>query len=233
MRWNEPREYERITPMRCPWEVVYDFQAARIAGRSLCLSTATHIGLRLGQLMLDAFSETPQQQEAALGILTDILDRNPDNAPVLYRLGYYWWRTQGDNDRGETYLRRCVAAVPTDSYCNYELGRTLWNLGTQLDEARQAFERAIDVGSLNPYHYWWAGRATMQTSGDCAAAMRYFQPGYQILQDELAVGSIVFASTEQLEALVSDYQAEMVPCMGGQAFPTPESTVEPTIPPDA
>ena len=58
--------------------------------------------------------------------------------------------------------------------------------------------------------------------------MRYFQPGYQILQDELAAGSVFFASTEQLEALVSDYQAEMVICTGGAAFPTLESTVEPT-----
>ena len=73
----------------------------------------------------------------------------------------------------------------------------------------------------------------MEISGDCAAAMRYFQPGYQILQDELAVGSVIFASIEQLEALVSDYQEQMTPCRGGQAFPTPESSVEPAIPPDA
>jgi tetratricopeptide (TPR) repeat protein len=216
------------------WEVNYDFGAARIElEEAYALSNgATHIGLRLGQLMLDAFSETGEQQAAALGILTDILDRNPDNAPVLFRLGYYWWRTQGDNERGETYLRRCVAAVPTDQNCNYELGRTLYNIG-QLDEARQAFERAIDVGSINPYHYWWTGRIQMETSGDCASAMRYFQPGYQILQDELAVGSVFFATTEQLEALVSDYQEQMTPCMGGQAFPTPESTVEPTPVSDA
>jgi tetratricopeptide (TPR) repeat protein len=216
------------------WQVAFDFGAARVAlEEAYALSNgAAHVGLRLAELMLFAFGDDPAVQETALGILTDILDRNPDNASVLYRLGYYWWRTQGDNERGETYLRRCVAAVPTDQNCNYELGRTLWIIG-QLDEARQAFERAIDVGSINPYYYWWAGRAQMQTSGDCAAAMRYFQPGYQILQDELAVGSAFFATIEALEALVSDYQEQMTPCMGGQAFPTPESTAEPTIPPDA
>jgi tetratricopeptide (TPR) repeat protein len=216
------------------WEVAYEFQAARIAlEEAYTLSNgAAHVGLRLSELMLFAFSDDPAVQESALGILTDILDRNPDNASILFRLGVYWWRTQGDNERGETYLRRCVAAVPTNQNCNFELGRTLYNL-SQIDEARQAFERAINVGSVNPYHYWWAGRLQMETSGDCAAAMRYFQPGYQILQDELAVGSVFFASTEALEALVSDYQEQMTPCMGGQAFPTPESTVEPVVPPDA
>lgn len=215
------------------WEVAFDFGAARIAlEEAYELSNgAAHVGLRLAELMLFAFGDDPAVRESALGILTDILDRNPDNASILFRLGYYWWRTQGDNERGETYLRRCVAAVPTNQNCNYELGRTLYNL-EQLDEGRQAFERAIEVGSVNPYHYWWAGRSQRDTSGDCAAAMRYFQPGYQILQDELAVGSTFFAPIEALEALVSDYQAQMTPCMGGQAFPTPESTVEP-LPPDA
>lgn len=216
------------------WEVAYEFQAARIAlEEAYELSNgATHVGLRLAELMLFAFGDDPAVQESALNILTDILDRNPDNASILFRLGYYWWRTQGDNERGETYLRRCVAAVPTHQNCNYELGRTLWNLG-QLDEARQAFGRAISVGSLNPYHYWWAGRSVMDTSADCAAAMNFFQPGYKILQDEPAVGSAFFASTELLEALVSDYQDQMARCIGSAAFPTPESTVEPTIPPDA
>lgn len=216
------------------WEVAYEFQSARVAlEEAYELSNgAAHVGLRLSELMLAAFGDDPAVRESALNILTDILDRNPDNASILFRLGVYWWRTQGDNERGETYLRRCVAAVPTHQNCNYELGRTLWNLG-QLDEGRQAFGRAINVGSLNPYHYWWAGRSVMDTSADCAAAMRFFQPGYQVLQDELAVGSVYFASTEQLEALVSDYQDQMARCIGSAAFPTPESTVEPVIPPDA
>lgn len=217
------------------WDVAYDFAAARIElEEAYTLSNgATHIGLRLGELLLSpTFNVSPEAEAAALGILTDILDRNPENAAVLYRLGVYAWRTQGDSERGETYLRRCVAAVPTNQYCNYELGRTLYNI-QQLDEARQAFARAIEVGSLNPYHYWWAGRSQMESSGDCTAAMRYFQPGYQILQDELAVGSIIFGASEQLEALIADYQEQMAPCMGGASFPNQAPTVEPTPVSDA
>lgn len=189
---------------------------------------AAHVGLNLGRLLMQNLGSDPANVTAAQALLNDILDRNPDNAPILYELGSYMWRQQGDTERGESYLRRCVAAVPSYIPCQYELGRVLNALG-MTDEARQAFERTIALGSTNPYHYYWAGSSQITATGDCGAAMRYLQPGYQIVQDEIALGFTIYAfDISAIEALRGDYQQLMSPCMGGQAFPTdvPESTPE-------
>lgn len=213
------------------WTVNFDFAAARIElEEAYALSNgAAHVGLNLGRLLLNAFNDSPEQEAQALSILTDILDRNPDNASILYTLGVYAWRTQGDQEKAETFLRRCVSAVPTDIFCNYELGRVLTNLGLT-DEARQAFERAIEMGSTNPYHYYWAGSAQISSQGNCGAALRYFQPGYQIIQADLAAGTSIYNSIEAITTLKSDYETAMSPCMGGASFDLDQ---EPTPEPDA
>ncbi|MBK9124121.1 MAG: tetratricopeptide repeat protein [Chloroflexi bacterium] len=207
------------------WEVNFDFITARneLQDAYDLSNGAAHVGLNLARLILFTPGQSDSETQAALALLQDILDRNPDSAPILYQMGTYSWRTLGDSDAGEAYLRRCVSAVPEDIFCNYELGRALNNLG-KTDEARQAFERAIEAGSTNPYHYWWAGTTQLSGLGNCGSALRYFQPGYQILQAELAAGSTTYNSIENLEVLVSDYETAMAPCVGGSfgATPTPD-----------
>lgn len=201
------------------WEVTYDFVAAReeLQNAYDLSRGAAHIGLSLARLQVAAF----QDLTSATALLKDILDRNPDNAPVLYQLGVWSWRNDGNSEQAETYLRRCVTAVPDDIFCNYELGRVLVNLG-QVEDARRAFERVVELGSTNPYHYFWAGQIQIQANANCGAAMRYWQQGAQITRLEIDSGSTTYNSIEALQSLLADYQDVMTPCGGGPLIaPTP------------
>jgi len=206
------------------WEVDYDFAAAREELQNaydLSLGAA-HIGLSLARLQVAAF----QDLTTATALLKDILDRNPDNAPILFQLGAWAWRNNGNSEEAETYLRRCATAVPDNVLCQYELGRVLVNLG-QVEDARIAFEQVIELGSTSPYHYFWAGQIQIQANANCGAAMRYWQQGVQILQLEIESGSTEYNTIENLQILLIDYQDVMMPC-GGAALVTPEVTAEPT-----
>lgn len=204
------------------WEVNFDFVSAREALQNAydLSGGAAHIGLNLARLQVTAFQDLP----AGIALLRDILDRNPDNAPILYQLGVWAWRNNGNSEEAETFLRRCTTANPEDIFCHYELGRVLVNLD-RVDEARQAFERTISLGSTNPYHYFWAGQAVIQASADCAAAMRYWQQGAQTTRTEIQTGSQQYNSTANLETLLADYQAVMTPCGAAPLItPTPDGT---------
>jgi tetratricopeptide (TPR) repeat protein len=221
----DPESYEAIyVSGMYEWEVNFDFLAARNALEDAydLSDGAAHVGLNLARLLLSAFEDI----DGGTAILRDVLERNPDNAAVLYQLGTFAWRRLGDSEQAETYLRRCVAAVPDDLFCQYELGRVLNNLGN-VEEARSAFARVIDLGSTNPYHYWWAGQLEITTTANCGAAMRFFQPGYQVLQGELASGSTLYNSTEALETLLGDYESAMSPCVSGLPPPVEDPTAEP------
>lgn len=209
------------------WEVAYDFEAAReeLQNAYDLSRGAAHVGLSLARLQVAAF----QDLESATALLKDILDRNPDNAPILFQLGRWAWRNNGNSEEAETYLRRCATAVPDDIFCHYELGRVLVNLG-QVADAKIAFERVIELGTSDPYHYYWAGQIQIQADANCGAAMRYWQQGVPILRLEIESGSTTYNTTENLQTLLSDYQAVMAPC-GGAPLVTPEATTEPT--PDA
>ncbi|MCU0462953.1 MAG: tetratricopeptide repeat protein [Anaerolineae bacterium] len=180
---------------------------------------AAHIGLNLARLQQIAF----QDLEGATAILEDILNRNPDNAAVLFQLGFWAWRNNGNSEQAETYLRRCTTAAPDNVPCHYELGRVLYNLN-QTEDARRAFERVIELGSTDPYHFYWAGQVQIQASADCPAAMRFWQQGMPILQNLISTGSNLYTSA-MLEELLSNYQTVMAPC-GGAPVPLPTATPE-------
>lgn len=201
--------------------VVFDFPAAReeLQNAYDLSGGAAHIGLNLARLQQGAFNDL----EGAIAILEDILNRNPDNAAVLYQLGEWAWRNNGNSEQAETYLRRCTTASPDNVPCHYELGRVLYNLN-QTEDARRAFERTIELGSTDPYHFYWAGQVQIQASADCPAAMRYWQQGMPILQNLISVGSPVY-STAMLQELLSNYQTVMAPC-GGAPIPLPTATPE-------
>jgi tetratricopeptide (TPR) repeat protein len=207
------------------WDSTYNFAAAREAMQNAydLSGGAAHIGLNLARLQATVFQDLP----GATALLKDILNRNPDNGPILYQLGVWEWRNNGNSQAAEPYLRRCVTATPDDLFCQYELGRVLVNLG-QVAEARPAFERVIELGSTNPYHYFWAGQAQIQTSADCGAAMRYWIPGLQTARAEVQAGSTRYNSVAALEQLISDFGDVMAQCGGAPGVPleTPTPTEE-------
>ncbi len=209
------------------WDSAYDFPSAReeLQNAYDLSGGAAHIGLNLARLQVAAF----QDLDSATALLKDILDRNPDNAAILYQLGVWAWRNNGNSEEAETYLRRCATAVPDDIFCQYELGRVLVNLG-QVEDARIAFEQAIELESTNPYHYFWAGQIQIQANANCGTAMRYWQQGIQVLQLEIENESTTYNSVDNLRSLLVDYQDVMATC---GAAPVMTATPEPTAESDA
>jgi len=206
------------------WVSDFDFPAAReeLQNAYDLSGGATHIGLNLARLQAAL-----QELDSATALLKDILDRNPDNAPILYQLGVWAWRNGGNSEEAETYLRRCVTAVPDDVFCQYELGRVLVNLG-QVEDARLAFERVIELGSSNPYHYFWAGQVQIQANANCGTAMRFWQQGLPILRAEIEAESTVYNSVDNLKSLLVDYQDVMSVCGAAPIITlTPDTTTTP------
>src|SRR5690606_40150878 len=80
----------------------------------------------------------------------------------------------------------CSSDLPEQISCHYLLGRAQVRT-EQYTLAAESFKRAVDLGSTNGYHYWWAGRAQVLL-GSCPAATQYLQTGYQIRSEERRVG---------------------------------------------
>lgn len=216
------------------WNVNFDFEGA-VAELSEAyeLSGLTYIGVELSQMYFSSFIDQPQE---GLNILQDILERNPENTAVLYQMGRYYFRTLGDPNQGLTYLTRCINADPNSIVCHYELGRAQESL-ERFDEARLSFEKAVELGTRNPYHQWWAGEMEMATLGDCTAAMRYFEEGYEIVNTEINNRSEIYGTIDALRQLRQNYEDSMTPCLAFSTFsfatdepdlsePTPEATEE-------
>lgn len=200
------------------WEVQFDFPAAVEQMRAAYeVSDLTYIGVELALMYMSSWINRPQD---GVAILNEILERNPENTSALYQLGRYYFRTQGDPNQGITFLTRCINANPESILCHYELGRAQERL-ERMDEARISFQRAVDLGTQNPYHFWWAGRLQVTGLGDCAAAMRYFDRGYEILERELRNRSERFATLDGLNQLRQDYEAAMAPCRAFNPVPVP------------
>ena len=136
--------------------------------------------------------------EAALAMFEEVIEANPRNALALYQLGYIHYVRLGDPAQALGYLQDCVDFNPQGIGCHYLLGRSQMRLELYQDAADH-FARTIELGSQDPYHYWWAGSSQINL-GDCSRALDYLEPGYQIaLENDNA-------------ALVEDYNAILPTC---------------------
>lgn len=177
-----------------------------------------HIGLNLA--LVDLYDA--EKSSAAIGVLTRIVERNPENVPALYELGKYWWRQGGDRAQGMTFLQRCVNADPEYVDCLYELGRVQED-EESYDLAQQNFERTIELGSTDPYHFYWAGVAQRD---NCPRAIDYWQRGLALAQ-QLQVES---PTDTAWPALITNFQDAFSDCGMLVTPPTvvPEATDEPS-----
>jgi tetratricopeptide (TPR) repeat protein len=208
---------------RLKWNVQFDFPAAVEELRAAYESSGlTYVGVELSQMYFSSFIDQPQE---GLNILLDILDRNPENTAVLYQLGRYYFRTQGDPNQGITYLTRCTNADARSINCHYELGRAQEALERN-DEARLSFEKAVELGTLNPYHFWWAGEMELATLGDCTSAMGYFERGYEITNQQIENRIEIYGTFDAMVQLKENYEQSMTPCLAFSSFtfatPLPE-----------
>lgn len=160
--------------------------------------------------------------DAALDILEDVVEANPQNTLALRQLGIIHNSQLGNPSQAISYLQDCVDYNPNSVDCFYNLGRAQYRLELY-QEAANSFERTMELGTNNPYHYYWAGWSQINI-GNCTRAMAYLDPGYQI-------------SLQGSDAdIVSAFEAVMPECrssFGGFDDIEPEATDEPISEDDA
>jgi tetratricopeptide (TPR) repeat protein len=183
------------------------------------LQTAYELAPNLPYITVDlAVVRSRDDLDAAIALLTEVLDLNPRNVPALQWLGSFYLNAVGDPNQAADYLTRCVDADPTNITCHYVLGRSQVRT-EQYSLAADSFKRTVDLGTTNPYHYWWAGRAQVLL-GSCPGATSYLQTGYQMAQQA------------EDDTLIADYEDQMRSCQL-LAEATEEATEEATVEPEA
>jgi|FLYN01.1.fsa_nt_gi tetratricopeptide (TPR) repeat protein len=154
--------------------------------------------------------------EGAIETLEEALEQNPGNTNVLYLIGSFYYRDLGSPNQAADYLTRCIEANPDYVRCHYLLGRVQIAL-EQYAAAVQSLETAINLGTTDPYHYWWAGRAHV-IQGECPAAIPYLQTGYEL------------AKAAEDADLITTYEDSLRECGALASLPaeaTEEATEEP------
>ena len=116
--------------------------------------------------------------ETALDFLNDVLEANPSNEAALLLTGKGHWGAFGNPAQAQRYLQDCVDFNPDNLNCQFWLGYMQNKLGS-IEEASLSFERAIELGSVNPQHYYWAGFSQILL-GNCARALVYLEPGLRL-----------------------------------------------------
>ena len=147
-----------------------------------------------------------RNHEAALELLAQVTEDNPRNARALFLTGLIYRSRLGNPAQALRFLQDCVDFDADNIRCHYELGRAQFSLDRPQD-ALASFERAISLGSQDPYHYWWAGRVNIDLDS-CGRALLYLEPGYRLAQ------------ASENSTLASDYEAVLPLCSVALALPT-------------
>lgn len=116
--------------------------------------------------------------DIALDFLNDVLEANPRNEAALLLTGKGHWGAYGNPAQAQRYLQDCVDFNANNLSCHFWLGYMQNKLGS-IDEASLSFEKAIELGSVNPQHYYWAGFSQILL-GNCARALAYLEPGLRL-----------------------------------------------------
>lgn len=116
--------------------------------------------------------------ETAKEFLQQVIDADPYNPHALFRLGEIAVSFEGNPAQALRHLQDCVDVNPDYLHCYFMLGRAQERLGS-IEDAADSFEKAIELGSLNPQHYFWAGFSQIQL-GNCSRALAYLEPGLRL-----------------------------------------------------
>ena len=135
--------------------------------------------------------------ERAQEFLQQVVDADPYNPHALFRLGEIAVSFEGNPAQALRHLQDCVDLNPHYLYCHFMLGRAQERLGSIADAA-DSFALAIELGSDNPQHYYWAGYAQILL-GNCARALSYLEPGLR-----LARASVPPRFAADIEAIIPD-----------------------------
>ncbi len=119
--------------------------------------------------------------EAALEILQQTLEADPYNPRALFRLGEIQISRDGNFTQARLTLQDCIDFNSGYFHCHYMLGRANERLG-ETSAAAANFARAIELGSQEPRHHYWAGWSQI-VLGNCSRALAYLEPGLQLARD--------------------------------------------------
>ena len=120
--------------------------------------------------------------EEALEFLQEVIESNPRNTKALFLIGYIYRSQLFNPSQALRYLQDCVDFDPKNVNCQYELGRAQFDLEFYQDSA-DSLALAIESGSENPRHYYWAGE-TQRILDNCSRAMFYFDTGLQKAREQ-------------------------------------------------
>ncbi len=191
---------------RINWEVFFDPDLALDDFRQAhnLAPNMIYLGIWLARLEQYGF----QNNEIALELYQDIIDKNPGNTQVLYSLADFYLRIEGNYTESVSYLNRCIEADPTNARCYYLMGRNQMQL-SELLNAQSSFQQAIDLDPeyINPY--WWHAQTNILLN-QCPLAIPHLQQGYQLAQ-------------EANSSLIGDFEISLSEC-GAISTPKPEET---------
>jgi tetratricopeptide (TPR) repeat protein len=192
------------------WLNRFDFQAALAD-----FETAYALAPELSYIVIDIalIQIALGEYDAAAETLDRVLQVNPQNTQALYLTGLVLERGRGDLGQAATYYQRCIDYNPESIQCLYRLGRAQINVLQDYAYAAELLRSVIDLGSQNPFHWWWAGNAEF-VLGNCQAAMRYLEPGYRLAEE---AGD---------DGLMEDFVFLMQSCGSPLVIPTSAETPE-------
>ena len=156
-------------------EYRYDFDGARQDFQT-AYSMADNMNLFAVDIAI--LESNLRNYEIALDYLNDVLESNPGNEAALLLIGKGHWGAYGNPAQAQRYLQDCVDFNPDNLDCHFWLGYMQNKLGVT-EEAALSFEKAIELGSEYPQHYYWAGFSQILL-GNCARSLVYLEPGLQL-----------------------------------------------------
>ena len=192
------------------WTGIFDLDAALVDLRGAydVAPNMIYVGVWLARLENAAFDN----EEAAIAIYEDILELNPDNTLVLFDLGDFYLRDEGNFNESLSYLTRCVEADPTADDCYYLMGRAQIAL-EQIIDAQSSFQTAINLSDEeNGYYTYWLAESYIRL-GQCPQAMPLLQSGYR------------FSQLQGDTILIDSFEASLSEC--GNPVNPPTSTPDP------
>lgn len=154
------------------------YQLAQEMGQNPALAGVAATGVARIQVQYNDYN-------GAVATLNASLELDPNNADVLYSLGWIEFTYVGDYAQAQEVLLDCTQAAPENYRCWYFLGRARDKQGDQ-EGALQAFKTAIDLNAPVARYYWWAAEMA-KALGDCSQAATYLEKGYGMVTGTVSI----------------------------------------------
>ncbi len=166
-----------------------------------------------------------EQYDRAVNLLRSVIDRNPESAQAYARLANVLLSDLGERDQARDAAERCTAIDPDNVTCLAFLG-TLQLTDGEYNLCARSLDRAIEAGSTNALHYYYAGQCHIVID-DCARAREILLAGLELAQT-LETQMDIRDALAQCQVIIT-----LVPTPTPEGFGGGESLFTPTPEPGA